>query len=632
MTERFWATKPPGNPTTTRMLGSVWLRICALLMVWAGLTLGAAHAQEPPPADEPVTNRALYRLEVDATDAIKDLIEKHSELQRFSALPDLTQSELERLLALAPENVRQLLATQGFFQPEVKISLRPNPSKDTAQSTVVVWVQAGARTVVQQVQLEWLGPITTDPWASDRLKLWQTEWGLPAGQPFAQTAWDDAKSKLLRSVNAQRYPLATFSESEALIDPQKNTATLRVVVASGPSYTLGALDIQGHERYSSDMAARLARLSGLEVGDPYDEAVLQATQKRLSDSGYYESAFVLLDLTTPPSAATVQIRVREVKRQRVLLGVGASTDSGPRVSFEHTDHRVPGLGWRAATRLQLQRDMQTLGSDLSTPVDPRGWKWVMGAQLKRQDDAPLLTTSQQFRLGQAQDGSELNRSLFAQYDRAKVADTTGTLPVDMESSISANYAWTLKRFNHLVFPTKGQALGVELGAGMTLSQDRLPYLRAKVRWNSQWPLAQNSARPSRLAVRAEGAGVWSREDAPVPATQRFLAGGDNSVRGYALRSIGVPNASGGIEAGRWLAVASLEWQRPLWFDGVRSAWEATAFIDSGTVSNELKNLDTKTGVGMGMRYISPVGPLQGDLAYALDRRQFRFHLSVGFVF
>ncbi len=614
-----------------RRLGAV---AAGCLLSFAPTVVVAQSPANPGPNAEQVNSpvRALYRLEVQGPDTLKDLIEKHTELQRFSALPDLTTPELERLLALAPDNIRQLLATQGHFQPRVLVEIRDNPATDTAEKTIRISIEGGAQTAVGKVSLEWLGPITDDPWASARLESWRQEWRLPVGNPFTQSAWDDAKSQLLRSVNARRYPLATISESVASIDAERQTAELRVVVASGPSYTLGKLDIQGQEKYGDSMVGHLVQLAGLEMGQPYDELTLQAAQKRLSDSGYYESVFVLLDLTTPPSDATVQIRLREVKRQRVLVGLGASTDSGPRVTFEHTDHKVPGLGWRAATRLQFDHYNQTLGTDLSAPVGYGGWKWVTGALFKRQVNDPVVTNSQQFRLGQAQDGIELNRSLYVQYDRAKVSDATGVQSDDLNSSVSANYSWTRKRFDNLVFPTSGYGLGVELGAGVTLSQSRLPYLRSRVRWSEQWPVGQNSARPSRLALRLEGGGVWSQNDAPIPATQRFLAGGDNSVRGYALRSIGVPNSSGGVEAGRWLGVASLEWQRPVWSNGVRTPWETTTFVDTGAVGNDIGKLNAQTGVGMGVRYNSPVGPLQGDLAYALDRRRFRFHLSVGFVF
>ncbi|WP_157827002.1 BamA/TamA family outer membrane protein, partial [Macromonas nakdongensis] len=81
-----------------------------------------------------------------------------------------------------------------------------------------------------------------------------------------------------------------------------------------------------------------------------------------------------------------------------------------------------------------------------------------------------------------------------------------------------------------------------------------------------------------------------------------------------------------------LAVTSLEWQRPGWIQGRRSAWETALFSDAGAVANRARDLDPQVGVGAGVRYNSPVGPLQADLAYGLDRRQLRLHLSVGFTF
>ncbi|MDV7398625.1 BamA/TamA family outer membrane protein, partial [Arthrospira platensis SPKY1] len=98
------------------------------------------------------------------------------------------------------------------------------------------------------------------------------------------------------------------------------------------------------------------------------------------------------------------------------------------------------------------------------------------------------------------------------------------------TSVSANYAWTRRRLDDLTSPQRGHALGVELGAGVTLTQERRPYLRTRVRWLGYWPVAPESDRPSRLALRLDGGAVWAQEGTPVPVNQRFLAGGDNSVR------------------------------------------------------------------------------------------------------
>ena len=56
------------------------------------------------------------------------------------------------------------------------------------------------------------------------------------------------------------------------------------------------------------------------------------------------------------------------------------------------------------------------------------------------------------------------------------------------------------------------------------------------------------------------------------------------------------------------------------------------FIDAGAVADKPSELKAKVGIGAGVRYRSPVGPLQLDLAYGLDTRNLRLHLSVGFTF
>ncbi|MEN9377047.1 MAG: hypothetical protein RL710_2204, partial [Pseudomonadota bacterium] len=118
----------------------------------------------------------------------------------------------------------------------------------------------------------------------------------------------------------------------------------------------------------------------------------------------------------------------------------------------------------------------------------------------------------------------------------------------------------------------------------------------------------------------------------LPSTQLFLTGGDNGVRGYGYHDIGVTLADGQTTAGRYLAVGSVEWQRPITRNGQLTQWESTLFVDAGAVADEPSSLDAKIGVGAGVRWKSPVGPLQMDLAYALATQRFRLHLNVGFSF
>ena len=135
-----------------------------------------------------------------------------------------------------------------------------------------------------------------------------------------------------------------------------------------------------------------------------------------------------------------------------------------------------------------------------------------------------------------------------------------------------------------------------------------------------------------VGSRLQGGALLAETTARIPDTQLFLTGGDNTVRGYGLRDIGVPQADGSVAPGRYMAVASFEWQRPIWRGGVRTDWESVLFADAGIVTNQPSHTSPKVGVGAGLRYNSPVGPLQLDLAYGLGPKRLRVHLNVGFSF
>lgn len=610
---------------------------------WLALLLGSAlacaapaRAQDGSAAEPPASTPASaaqagmpLRLEILAPAPLDAFLLRHAELQRYSELADLGRAELERLLLTAPADLRQLLATQGYFSPRVDVRLVENAG---APRTVRIEIDPGPLAHVAGWRIVLNGPAQDDPVAADQRAALLAGWTLGEGRVFTQQDWDGAKQAALRQLTRHRYPQARITHSLADIDPERHEVLLRLELDSGPPYRFGELRIEGSDRYEPATIERLLRLAGVVPGEDYDEGLLQSAQQRLLEQGDYESVFVRIDTDADPGAAPVEVSVREARQQKLVLGVGASTDNGARLSVEHLHHRVPGLDWRATSKLQLERDTRTLGAALDSPVDPQGWHWNLGAQLQRQDDGSSTTTSEQLKAGRAQGARRLERQFYLQYDRAQVHDRALAVQADAASSVSAHYGWTRRDFDDLANPTRGQGLALELGAGLTLSQTPQPYLSSRLRWQAYRPAFEASDRPSRWSLRLEGGAVWSPDDGAVPATQRFLAGGEGSVRGYGLRDIGVPRSDGSVDPGRLLALASVEWQRPLWLDGRRSDWETALFLDAGAVADRSQDLSPKVGVGAGLRYRSPVGPLQLDLAYGLERRAFRLHMSVGFLF
>ncbi len=124
----------------------------------------------------------------------------------------------------------------------------------------------------------------------------------------------------------------------------------------------------------------------------------------------------------------------------------------------------------------------------------------------------------------------------------------------------------------------------------------------------------------------------SRDGAQLPVTQLFLPGVDPTVRGYGYRTLGARTDSGQLYGGRYMAVGSVEWQRPIVYGGEMTDWESTLFIDAGAVADRASDLHARVGVGAGVRWRSPVGPLQADLAYGVQAKELRLHLRLGFSF
>lgn len=635
-----------------------WARVlvCLCAGLCAGLGAGAVQAQ----TDAAESTDVRFAIDLQAPADLHGFLLRQLDLQRFRSLRDLDANELERLLQAVPDNLRSLLGTLGYFSPVIEARLSTtitnttpaNPATTSANplGTVTIRVDPGPLTRVASAQVYFQGDIANDPQAAAQREAIRRSGTLATGVAFSQADWDRAKTTALRQLTAQRYPLGRIENSLADIDAENQSANLYIELDSGPAVQVGAARIEGMSRYDPALVQNMLRLAGLTPGSLYSLDNLQLAQQRMAESGFFDSVFVYVDPASNPQAAPVVVQVRETQRKMLVLGVGGSTDKGARLSVEHTHHRVPGLGWRALNKLQWERDDQQASTVWSAPVNERGWRWIGSAQAARQIDELTTTTSQRLRAGQAQDRADMDRSFFMQYDRARAANSVlnRLLPAPTESSVSANYAWTRRRFDHPVFPQSGQGLSVELGAGTTLSDNRLPFTRAQARWLGYWPVGSISAAPrtvgearplddtsrpaGRLALRLQGGALWAKQNAPVPETQLFLTGGDTTVRGYGLRQIGVPQTDGIVSPGRYLAVASLEWQRPLWRNGERSAWENVLFVDAGAVANMPGDLRPQWGLGTGMRYNSPVGPLQLDLAYGVDTQRLRLHLNVGFSF
>jgi translocation and assembly module TamA len=112
----------------------------------------------------------------------------------------------------------------------------------------------------------------------------------------------------------------------------------------------------------------------------------------------------------------------------------------------------------------------------------------------------------------------------------------------------------------------------------------------------------------------------------IPSQNLFRAGGAQSVRGYRYLSLGLREGEA-IVGGRVMALGSLEYQFP-----VSGPWWGAAFIDAGNVVDTPSQWRPALGYGAGVRWRSPIGPVNLDLAWGQRDQQLRVHFSVGYSF
>ena len=603
----------------------------------AGAVLACAStplaAQPADPADA-TTAKSAFTLTIEAPPEVQTLLARHLELQRYRELSDLSDAELERLLPAAREGTQELLATLGYFSPTISVE-RESAASNPGTRIVKLRVAPGEASLVRSVHIRFSGPIRSDAAAQAQRQQIEGSWSLPVGSRFTQSGWDDAKRLALRQLSTQRYASGQVVETLADIDVEQHSAQLSVTLDSGPDYHLGPLLISGLQHHSAELVTRLTRLT---PGVDYVQSQLTQAQQRLTASGYFDSAFITLDTQGDPQAAPLRVQVREAPLQKLVLGVGASTDAGLRLTAEHTHNQLPGIGWRAISKLLLDRDTQALGSELTAPPDDNNWRWTAALLLQREPMGSYQIDSHYVRLGRRQTDEHIERTYYLQFDRSDSAATEFMDPM-LEQALSANYAFTLRNFDQLPFPSSGWGLGIEVGGGTTLSGRRDPYGRVVARWLQYLTLGQRSAeipstalRAGRLVLRATAGAVLASDTAYLPSSQLFLTGGDSSVRGYAYRTVGVTLPNGQTTAGRYLGIGSLEWQRPIVANNQLTDWESTLFIDAGAVADTPRELRARVGYGVGARWKSPVGPLQIDLAYGVAVQRFRLHMNLGFTF
>jgi translocation and assembly module TamA len=557
---------------------------------------------------------AKYDVTIDAPRDMRKLLEKHLDLARFASRDDVTDDQFDFLVTATPQQVRDLAATDGYFSPIVRTDVRAGSK---GRKAVTVHVDTGPRTSVSSVELTFEGPVRTEE--PTRENAARFAFSLHQGDPFTQAAWTDAKEAALKALQARRYLGAKIVRSQARIDPRTRQAALTVAFSSGPTFTLGALDVSGVRRYPGRI---VTNVNPIGVGEIYDAERIAELQRQLQNTPYYASVAIDVDSdVTKPRDTPIHVKVSEYPYNNVRGGVGYATDTGAHVQGAYTYLDTFGAAWPFSLQGRLDQIQQYGQIELSMPPGPRGWVNSALASYTNTQVSGTRIYSARAGLQRARTAQFIDYTYSIQYYADRLDQNASRATTS--HALMPQWSWTRRNVDDPLFPRKGNLVHAEVGFAVKGLATDQTFGRAYARGEQFVPLFKRDL----FLLRAELGGVFtSGGSSGIPASLLFRAGGSNSVRGYGFQSIG-NNVAGSVLPTKYLATATAEYQH--WFT---HDWGAAVFYDIGTATDTWSERVLYPGVGVGVRWRSPVGPINVDLAYGTRNRTVRPYLTLGIAF
>ena len=552
--------------------------------------------------------KAESRLQVDVQPKNTEL---RSNIEGYiGGLGDRDEEALVRFSRGAEEQARKAAQALGYYQARIDTEV-----KGGENPTLVIKVEPGEPIHLRNVTVRVEGPAT-------QLKSFRlpSSPALKSGAVLNHGHYEDAKRLIQNQASRYGFFAGKFTRQRLAIDPRAGVADIELVYDSGPRYRLGAVTFSGDEIIDRDL---LQRMVPFKPDTPYDSELVAQLTRDLQSSGYFEG--VRVDVA-PPAAVDgvipVDVQLRNRKPRTMGLGLGYSTDVGPRGRANWTRHWVNSKGHSYGAEMELSAPRQNVGVWYDVPLDPPltdKLRYAAGYQyeeLANTDSVSKLLTLGPEWHSKLPSGWQRVVSLKWQREEYELGDDRG-----LSNLVMPGISYSYLRSDNRVDPHNGYRLSFSAQVAKEGMLSDANLLRGEVLLKGLKTLGQNH----RFLGRLQAGGSATNGYKAIPPSLRFFAGGDQSVRGYDYQSLSPENSDGDKIGGRYMVAGSAEYQYSL-----TEKWRVATFVDQGNSFNDLDFPSMKTGVGIGVRWVSPVGPLRLDLAHALDDDGgFRVHFSMG---
>lgn len=551
---------------------------------------------------------AVLRVEVQGVDdELRANVLALLTVQRERETKDLSEGHVRRYYQRGPKEIRQALEPFGYYQVQIDSDL--TQEKDGWQVQYRISLGEPVRFTSIDVQVKGDGEQDTELRnALGKLKL-------KAGEPARHSLYETARSSLQKLAVERGYLDAAYTQRELRIDPSEHSARVILHLDTGPQYRFGPVNFS----YSGLDDELLQRYVNFKPGDPYSNRRLLDLQRALEDSGYFDKVDVQSQRDqTQEHAVPVQVDLESRKRHRYTAGLGFGTDTGVRglLGWEH--RRINRFGHRMKTEIRVSQIRQSLTANYSVPLDnPRSDQMEFTAAVLDEQSDVIDSSLYKLGVGRTVARGSWREALTLSYQRE---DYQLGLTQETTNLLIPGINYTRVQADNRLITKRGFSLQFDLrGAAQPLLSDT-SFAQAGVKAK----LIRSVGSNGRWIARAEGGTTWTENFEELPASLRYFAGGDQSVRGYGYEELGPTDASGKVIGGKNLVFGSLEYEHH-----IIGNWGVAVFADTGNAFNTVSE-GLETGVGIGVRWQSPVGMVRVDLASAVSQdNAIRLHFTLG---
>ncbi|MGO4894117.1 autotransporter assembly complex protein TamA [Flavobacterium sp. W21_SRS_FM6] len=562
-----------------------------------------------------VGSSALWAANVDVKGIKNDKILTNVNAHIDSIEPPVATYQFEQYQLQLVEKVKLAVEVYGYYQSLIRVNL---PDTKLKNSRWKIEVELGPVTTIKQLDIGLEGEGKQDPIIQQVL----ANLPLSANKPLHHADYESSKSKLQNVALSLGYFDFKFTEHSIKVFESSATATITLKMQTGQRFHFGEL------RFPEDQRAQSLVLESLPFseGEPYEANKLSILNQRLKQTQYFQHVLVRpLVKDAEDYAVPIEIILTHKPRDNFDLGAGFSSDIGPRFTAKWQRPWVNSLGHSMGTELFISGPEQSISLDYRVPIeDPVKNYASFQVGFQSQDDND--TNSKRYTMSATRywtvPDSDWQRAVFLRLEQETFTQGLD----DEETTRLLTPGFTLSRLR-----TKGgldvywgdkQTLTVEGAADALFSDINLLRITAQTKWLRSWD-------EHRVLLRADLGAIETSDFDQVPSSLRYFAGGDQSIRGFGYRDLSPfvldENNNTELTGGRYLAVGSAEYSYP-----VAENWRLALFVDAGTATNDFSG-DYATGIGAGVNWLSPVGPVRMYLGWGNSSYESttRLHFSMG---